>query len=279
MSTSDRPTAVVTGANRGIGRAVAEQLLVAGHRVVLAVRDRGSGAAACHELGLDPDRDLVVADLSTIAGANAAADAILDACPSIDALVQNAGIWPTERVITGDGLEQAFAVNHVAPFVLNHRLADRLAEGGGARVVQVSAGLYIKGTVDLERTPTGEDFSEMGTYCDTKLANLLLVPRFAQHWAGTGVTITALHPGVVRTGLGDREGPEGDQVRRMKESWASPDEGARPVVRLVVDPELDGVSGRYWFEHLEQPLIAPATDTALAAAVWDHAGRIALQRA
>jgi NAD(P)-dependent dehydrogenase (short-subunit alcohol dehydrogenase family) len=273
MTDPTQKTAVVTGANRGIGFTVAQQLVGEGFRVVLVVRDEAAGATACGTLGIDASTDLVVADLSTVAGANAAADGVLEACPRIDVLVQNAGIWPVQLVLTDDGYEQAFAVNHLAPFVLNHRLEERLGSTAGARVVQVSAGLYIKGEVDLERTPTGGGFSEMGAYATTKLMNLLLVPRFADRWADSGVTINALHPGVIRTGLGDREGPIGDQMRQLKETWTSPEDGARPVVRLAVDPALDGVSGRYWFEHDEQALVPPATDTELAAAVWEQAER------
>ena len=74
-----------------------------------------------------------------------------------------------------NGLEQAFVTNHLAPFLLNHEL-EPLLVASGARVVQVSAGLYVKGRADPARTPTGLDFHPVRTYADTKLCNLLLVP-------------------------------------------------------------------------------------------------------
>jgi NAD(P)-dependent dehydrogenase (short-subunit alcohol dehydrogenase family) len=79
-------------------------------------------------------------------------------------------------------------------------------QGQCRTVVQVSAGLYVKGRADLGRTPTGLDFHPVRTYADTKLCNLLLVPRFAERWRHAAVIINAVHPGVIRTGLGTAGG-------------------------------------------------------------------------
>ena len=161
-------------------------------------------------------------------------------------LVHNAGVWPTRLERNEDGVEQAFAVNHLAPFQLNLALEDRLR-----RVVQVSAGLYVKGRVDPDRTPAGADFHRMRTYCDTKLANLLVLPLFARRWQDAGVTIDAVHPGVVRTRLGDPGGAArpgaaggeadvGDAERRRRSG------GARWPG--------SGGTGRYFHLDTEQPL-------------------------
>src|SRR5262249_8305093 len=151
-----------------------------------------------------------------------------------------------------DEIERAFAVNHLAPFLLNHLLARGLGKGG--RIVQVSAGLYIKGKVDLERTPRGDDFHAIRTYASTKLCNLLLLERFASLFGPSGITINALHPGVIRTGLGDRSGLLGLLLRGVKHLWKTPEEGARPVVRLALDPSLVGVSGKFFDLDREVPL-------------------------
>jgi hypothetical protein len=131
-------------------------------------------------------------------------------------------------------------------------------------VVQVSAGLYVKGAVDPERTPVGADFHPIRTYANTKLANLLMLPLFARRWQA--VTIDAVHPGVIRTGLGDRRGPLGLLLKAVKLTWRSPEEGARPVVRLLHAPG----SGRYFNELREEPV---AYDTDLARRLWDDAAK------
>ncbi|OUC95860.1 SDR family NAD(P)-dependent oxidoreductase [Streptosporangium minutum] len=265
-------TAVVTGGNRGIGYAVAARLLQDGCEVVLVARDRERGEAARASLaGSGGTRvRLVVGDLSSVRKVRATARALGETCPRIDVLVHNAGLWPSRRVLGEDGLEQAFVTNHLAPFLLNHEL-EPLLVASGARVVQVSAGLYVNGRADPERTPTGLDFHPMRTYADTKLCNLLLVPRSAERWKNAGVTINAVHPGVIRTGLGDRGGPLGYLLKAAKLLWKSPDAGARPVVRLALAEETAGQTGRYFHIDAEQPLAPVAADAALAERLWTQA--------
>ncbi|OLF16882.1 SDR family NAD(P)-dependent oxidoreductase [Actinophytocola xanthii] len=249
-------TAVVTGGNRGIGYAVAESLRDKGFRVVALVRDPTAADRVRDALGVD----VVPGDLSSARTVAAAADALRTECPTIDVLVHNAGLWPTSPRHNEDGLELAFAVNHLAPFQLNLALEDRLRT-----VVQVSAGLYVKGRVDPDRTPTGKDFHRIRTYCDTKLANLLLLPLFARRWQDAGISVNAVHPGVIRTRLGDPGGPLGLVLRLVKRTWQPPEAGARPVVRLA-DP--DGLTGRYFEVDEEKP--GPA-DEDLAQRLWRQA--------
>jgi NAD(P)-dependent dehydrogenase (short-subunit alcohol dehydrogenase family) len=268
-------TVVVTGGNRGIGYAVAERLVRQGCRVVLVARDEQRGRSARTALAaIGPgDVDLVVGDLSSAGAVRALGGALTQACPRIDVLVHNAGVWPARLVRNEDGIEQAFAVNHLAPFLLNHLLERRLI-ASGARVVQVSAGIYPAGRVELDRTPTGSDFSALRTYATTKLCNLLLVPLFAERWKDTGVTINAVHPGVIRTGLGAADGPAGYALKVVKLLWKSPRRGAQPVVRLARDPDLAGVTGRYFNIDREAPLAPVARDSALAQRLWAQARQL-----
>ena len=247
-------TAVVTGGNRGIGYAVCESLVGKGFRTVAVIRDPVAGAP--------PGVEVVRGDLASRRTVDALAATLRDTCGTIDVLVHNAGVWPTRLRHNEDGIEESFAVNHLAPFQLNLALEQRLR-----RVVQVSAGLYVKGRVDPDRTPRGADFHRMRTYCDTKRANLLLVPLFARRWQDAGVTIDAVHPGVIRTGLGDPGGVLGAVLRLVKRRWATPAAGAAPVVRLA---DATG-TGRYFSEDTED---AMPDEPALARALWDQARKL-----
>ncbi len=247
-------TVVVTGGNRGIGHAVCRSLLEKGFHVVPVVRGDAEAARLRAELGVD----VVIGDLSSRRTVAALAGE-LQALPTIDVLVHNAGVWRTRLVRNEDGLEESFAVNHLAPFQLNLALESRLR-----RVVQVSAGLQVKGRVDPDRTPTGADFHRMRSYCDTKRANLLLVPMFARRWQDAGVTIDAIHPGVIRTRLGDPGGALGLVLRAVKRRWAPVEAGAAPIVRLV---DQRG-TGRYFDVDREVSL---ESDVDLAGRLWRQA--------
>jgi NAD(P)-dependent dehydrogenase (short-subunit alcohol dehydrogenase family) len=264
--------AVVTGGNRGIGYAVAEQLAGEGCRVVILARDlrKGEAARSAVERRVGGDVRVVEGDLSSVRGVRAAAEAVREACPRLDVLVHNAGVWPSRCVLNEDGLEQSFATNHLAPFLLNHEL-EPLLIASRARVVQVSAGLYTAGKVDPDRTPQGLDFHPLRTYADTKLCNVALVPKFAQRWLDAGVTINAVHPGVVRTGLGDRKGPLGLLLKAFKLTWKRPSTGAKPVVRLALSSEVAGQSGRYFNVMAEAPL---DIDDNLTEGLWAQAAEL-----
>jgi len=264
-----RPAVVITGANRGIGFAVARELAAERCRVFLVARDAEGGLRAERDLSAVGEVRLVPGDLSTPKTTRIAARRILEACPRIDVLVHNAGVWPSRLERDESGVERAFAVNHLAPFLLNHLLENALVRG--SRVVQVSAGLYVRGKVDPARTPTGADFHAIRTYATTKLCNLLVLERWARRFAERGVTINAVHPGVIRTGLGERPGILGLLLRGVKLLWKRPERGAPPVTRLALDPALTDVTGRYFHLDQEMPLADVARDEALAARLWDQA--------
>jgi len=301
-------TVVVTGGTRGIGEEVVRQLASA-NRVVFVGRDVERGKAVERA---NPGSHFVAADLGSVKATRDAARCVLEVTDNtIDVLIHNAGIWPSRCERNGDGdggargeggeggeggdggdggdggeggdggdgggIERAFAVNHLAPFLLNHLLLDAVAKSETKRIVQVSAGLYIKGKVEaatLLETARGDRFHPIRTYADTKLCNLVIQERMTRRLSTRGVTLNAVHPGVIRTDLGDRKDMLGLLVRLVKLLWKTPQEGARPIVRLATDPSLDGVTNRYFHLIEEMPLADVAKNEDLATAVWNHAVKI-----
>ncbi|MFI6179167.1 hypothetical protein ACIA8R_26765 [Nonomuraea sp. NPDC051191] len=96
----------------------------------------------------------------------------------------------------------------------------------------------------------------------------------AERWRAAGITVDAVPPGVVRTGLGDRRGPLGLLLKAAKRTWAAPEEGARHVVSLAGAPG----TGRYFDQDRQVPLQGPALDAGLARRVWDEAEALAAAR-
>lgn len=264
-------TCVVTGASSGIGLALAEALAGRGFRLLLSGRDRArlaEAAGRARRCGVEVVE--LVSDVSTIEGTKALAERILTEAPRLDVLIHNAGVLPTERVLTSDGFEVSFAVNHLAPFLLNHLLRGRLVASGPARVVQVSAGLYVAGKVDLEQGPLGLPFHPFATYGSSKLWNLLATLELARELEGSGVTVNAVHPGVIRTRLGDLAGVKGALLGVVKRFWGSPEKGARGPLYLATSADLAGVTGRYYDQLRPRALKPIALEPGLGRAVVER---------
>jgi NAD(P)-dependent dehydrogenase (short-subunit alcohol dehydrogenase family) len=262
---------VVTGANAGIGKAIALALTQAGLRVVMVCRDAQKGAQAAAEIKTavpDNPPTLLIGDLGSIAGVRQIAADLLAQYPQIHILINNAGVWATKRKLNADGLETSFMVNHLAPFLLTNLLLERLQASRPARIVNINAGLYVKGQLDLEKTPYGHDFHSLKSYANTKLANVLFTQELARRLEGSGVTVNAIHPGVIRTELGNRSGPLGWLLKLIKRSWKTPEEGAKSPVWLATAAELEGVNGRYYNEFEEIPIDPVAQDEALTQQLW-----------
>jgi NAD(P)-dependent dehydrogenase (short-subunit alcohol dehydrogenase family) len=269
---------IVTGGNAGIGKAIATELARQEHHVIIISRDPDKGQAALEEIKSvsgTPTVDLAVGDLSSVRSTKELAAQILERFPRVSVLVNNAGLWPTKLEVNPDGLEMAFMVNHMAPFILGNMLLDLLKKNGPARIVNVNAGLYVNGKVNLEKTPYGKDFGKLMTYMNTKLCNIYFTQKFAGMIEGSGVTINALHPGVIRTGLGDRPGLLGGLYKFLKRGLDSPEKGAKAPVWLAVSPEVEGVNGAFYWEFTRKPYAKNARDAALREKLWNLSMKIA----
>jgi len=185
-------------------------------------------------------------------------------------LIHNAALWPQQKIINADGLEEAFVINHLAPFLINMELEERF-KGDGTRVVQMTAGLYPIGDRNFTATATGDNFSAMKTYASTKLLNLATTMSFAKRWQGSRATINAVHPGVVRTDLGAMPGVKGMLLNWIKMLWLTPEAGAEAPVLLSSDPALQDVSGCFYNRFKLEQLAPFMQDRAFRDAVWQQA--------
>jgi NAD(P)-dependent dehydrogenase (short-subunit alcohol dehydrogenase family) len=271
-------TFVVTGGNSGIGKATAVALAKQGEHVVIVSRNVCKGEAALAEIRTmsgNPATELVVGDLGSVESAKQLAAKLLAAYPNIAVLVNNAGVWPLALQLNVDGLENAFMVNHLAPYILSNMLLDRLRRNRPSRIVNVNAGLYIKGKIDLATTPYGKDFGRFSTYMNTKLCNIYFTQKLSRLLDGSGVTVNAVHPGVIRTNLAETGGLFGWLLRQAKKFWAAPEEGARPVVWLATAPKLEQTNGRYFDLTVEKPYAEKAQNDDLRDTLWDLSGKLA----
>jgi NAD(P)-dependent dehydrogenase (short-subunit alcohol dehydrogenase family) len=193
-------TAIVTGANSGIGRVAALELARAGAAVTLAVRDTNKGDAAAAAMPGDVTvRQLDLADLGSV---RSFAEATQD---PVDLLVDNAGIMATPEQRTAEGFELQVGTNHLGHFALTNLLLPQITD----RVVVVSSDLHRNGKIDLEDLNwERRSYKPWAAYSQSKLANLLFVLELERRLteAGSAVRAVAVHPGYAATNLQGRTG-------------------------------------------------------------------------
>ncbi len=273
--------AVVTGATSGIGQEVARRLAADGFGVVVVGRGEARAAAVAAEISRSTGNPHVesvgVSDLAVVADMRALAATLLDRYPKIHVLVNNAGAYFRHREVTPDGLERTFALNVLAPFLLTSLLAERLKASAPARVVNVSSAAHRRQHVRFDDLQSAAGFSGFSVYGRSKLELLLLTRQFARQFAGTGVTVNAVHPGFVHSGFALNNGGSTRAVFRVIGAifGKSVARGAETPVFVAEDPSLAAVTGEYFSGHRSHPGDPASRDPASAARLFDAVAAIA----
>lgn len=268
---------VVTGANRGIGRATAEDLARMGAKVVLLCRRKEDGETTAREIApkasLAPD--VVAADLSSQLSIRQAAGFVRGRYSRLHVLINNAGIIPARREMTVDGLEMQFAVNHLAYFLLTNLLLPQLQAAAPSRIINVSSGAHTHGSIDFDDLQAQRSYRPQSVYARSKLANILFTYELARRLAGTGVTANCLNPGVVATRmLADYMGVPVAGPALARTIGATPEEGAATSIYLASSPEVEGVTGKYFERGKPVASSQESHDEALAQRLWEVSSRL-----
>lgn len=263
---------VLVGATSGMGRSLARSLAEqAGNELVLVGRAQERVAALAVEI---PSATVLALDVSTRAGSKALVDVVRERWGRLDVLVNNAGVMTRTRQATSDGLECNLAVHHLAPYWVTTGLLDQLHAARG-RVVNVNSAGHaapMRGPgpveIDFEDLQSTRGFDPFLVYSRSKLANLLFSYELARR--EPGVTVAALHPGVVRTRLG-REFPK-VQVAMVHALALSADQGAA-AIRALVD-RADLPSGSYFDRFRQAPSSAASYRIDDALRLWRLTGEL-----
>jgi NAD(P)-dependent dehydrogenase (short-subunit alcohol dehydrogenase family) len=273
-----KKTILVTGATSGIGFEAAKVMAGMGHRVLLHARTEAKGRASIEALRREaPSADVafVCADFSSLADVRRLAEEVASEHTRLDVLLNNAGgAWFT-RTLTRDGYESTFAVNHLAPFLLTRLLLERLKASAPARIVTVASAAHRRAQLDFDDLMNTKGYKVMEAYGRSKLANILFTRALARRLAGTGVTANALHPGVVRTHIGQRNFFARIIGQVVMLAIAVPAaQGAQTSIYLATSPEVEGQSGGYYSDRrLTTPTPAAQDDTA-AERLWEMSERL-----
>jgi NAD(P)-dependent dehydrogenase (short-subunit alcohol dehydrogenase family) len=243
-------TAVITGANTGLGFETAAALAGRGARVVLAVRNLEKGKQATARITAatpGAEVELQELDLTSLESVRAAAAQLRSDHDRIDLLINNAGVMYTPKSTTKDGFELQFGTNHLGHFAFTGLLLDRLLPVAGSRVVTVSSmGHRIRAAIHFDDLQWERGYSRVGAYGQSKLANLLFTYELQRRLAPHGTTIAvAAHPGGSNTELMRNLPRLVAAVSSLVEPlMQDADLGALPTLRAATDPAVLG--GQYF---------------------------------
>lgn len=243
---------LVTGANSGVGKYTALGLAKMGAEVVMVCRDKGRGESAQKEIVEecgDKNVHLMLCDLSVQKQIRTFADDFRKKYKKLDVLVNNAGLMIGKRILTEDGIEYTFAVNHLAYFLLTHLLLDMLKESAPSRIINVSSMGHRFASIYFDDLMFEKKYSDFFAYNQSKLANIMFTYELARRLEETDVTANCLHPGGVATNFGNESAPVFRfllELGKLTRVMVSPEKGARTSVYLASSPDVEGVSGKYF---------------------------------
>lgn len=266
---------VITGATAGIGYHTARYYAARGARLLTVNRNPLKSEALCSELRRDfqADCDYILADLSLLEAMHRVGQALAAIEEPIDVLIHNAGLYLSRRTITADGLETNFAVHFLAPFIINQRVKAKLQRDGHGRILFVSSEGYrfvVWGLRLDDLQWEKQRYSGLRAYGAAKLAQILTMHILAAELAPSGVTVNAMHPGMVRTNSGRQNGLLYRFFKRqvLDNLSQSAELSSQALYYLGVSPALAGVTDKFFHFTTEEELTPPAQDWEAAEKLW-----------
>ncbi len=283
---------LVTGAAAGIGAVTARALAQRGATVILVDRDAEKGEVTTGQIRQQTGNaavEFMQTDLSSQEEIRQLARQFKSRHQRLDVLVNNAGALFSERRESVDGFEMTFALNYLAYFLLTNLLLDTLKASAPARIINTSSRAHARSQINFDDLQSRTNYVGIRAYEKSKLAIVLFTYELARRLEGTGVTVNALHPGVVATNFSTRNpGIVGSLMRWMAKQYAtdkgrsanpiarllqtvllSPEQGAQTGVYLATAPEVAGVTGKYFVKCKAVPSAPASYDSAAARRLWE----------
>jgi len=275
---------MVTGATNGLGEITALELARMGATVVIIGRNEAKAHATIAKIKsavATADVDYLIADLSLMRDVKKIAEAFFASYARLDVLVNNAGLMVEKRILTAEGLEMTFAVNHMSYFYLTHLLLNTLKASGTpsqkSRVVNVSSGIHQIGKFGLDAIQLEHGYNSFKAYRQSKMMNIWFTNELARRLASenANVTTNSLHPGTVRTNFGAGvKDMNGIVLSLIKPFFTTPEKGAQTQIYLASSPEVEGVSGGYFAKSKPARTNKHADNTTYWSQLWAYSEAI-----
>ena len=270
---------LVTGATDGIGKVSARVLAEMGAKVIIVGRNPEKSAAVLTELKSvsgNENIDLLLADLAVMQEVRDLAEQVISRYDRLDVLLNNAGGYFTKHEITSDGLEMTFALNHMSYFLLTNKLMGLLKSSVPARIVNVSSDAHYGVDIEFDNLNGEQDYKAWKAYQKSKLANVLFTYELLKK-VPADITVNCLHPGFVATNFGNNNGGFVSPVLKIAKriSAIDPEEGAKTSIFLCSSPEVEEVSGKYFFKCQPKTSSRESRNMDTAKRLWQISSDIA----
>lgn len=264
---------LVTGSTSGIGKATATGLAQMGATVIIVGRNESSLKRIRDEIASETNNEMVhglVCDLSSLKDVRKLAAKFKEKFSKLDVLINNAGSFQSKQVLTEDGIEMQFAVNHLSHFLLTLLLLPELKEASQGRIIHVSSGFHYTGSIHFDNLNL-DRYDGLIAYAQTKLANVLFSCELARRLSDTKITSNALHPGRIATNMGDKyaKGFYGMVWNLIKPFLNTPEKGAQTSIYLASSHDVTDISGKYFaYSKLKEPSQS-SKDEKTAKRLWE----------
>jgi NAD(P)-dependent dehydrogenase (short-subunit alcohol dehydrogenase family) len=264
---------VVSGSTSGVGLEAVKRLARGNAHIVLVCRNLEKAKNIRKELASQyaVPVEIMIADFSDLEDVRKAAAILIRDYPRIDVLINSVGLHSTTRTTNKDGFETVFCVNHLGPFLFTYLLLDKMRQSAPARIIQVNSEGHRFGGLNLaDLNWEHRRYTGLQGYGASKIAQLLTVWEFADRLKGSGVTINAMHPGDVKTNIGNNNGP----LYRWflhNVTWhllKDPVISGEALYYLAAAPEMADVSGRFFHLTIDEKPAANALDREKGRQIW-----------
>jgi NAD(P)-dependent dehydrogenase (short-subunit alcohol dehydrogenase family) len=266
---------VITGATSGIGYATARKFASQGADILTVNRNEKKSKEICETLKsqFDTKCSFMIADFSKLVDVHAVGKQLSALDRKIDVLIHNAGVFVTKRTFTADNLEMVFQTNYLSTFILNHYIRGKFINQKGGRIIYVNSEAHRFAVSGLYLDDLAWDkhhYSGLRSYGAAKTAQLLSMIKLNEYFAGTGVTVNAMHPGNVKTNSGQNNGIIYKFFKQIfVDRTAKPAEiAAEALYYLGVSADLDNISGKFFNLTTEEEPAPPALDMDAAEQLW-----------
>jgi NAD(P)-dependent dehydrogenase (short-subunit alcohol dehydrogenase family) len=264
---------LITGATSGIGEVTARELARMGCSVVITARNQRKTDISVDKLRAESGSlkiDGLVADLSSQDQVRNLAAEFKHKHNRLDVLINNAGAIYLRRSLSQDGIEMTIAVNHLAPFLLTNLLLETLINSTPSRIINVASNSHEGQEILFDDLESRQSFGFMRAYGRSKLANVMFTFELSRRLAGSGVTVNAVHPGLVGTNMGSNNGWLVRLFLPLFRLFSlKPEVGAETSIYLASSPDVEEISGKYFYQKQVVSSSQYSLDEVKARQLWE----------